>query len=417
MSMTRRNFVKAGVGAGAWAAAGCAGGPPARESAPIRVGLVGCGSRGKSAAENCLSAAPNVELVALADLFPDRLERTRKVLAATRHPGVRLDPSRCFSGFDAYRRILDAGVDLVLLATPPGFRPLHVEAAVQAGKHVFLEKPAAVDAPGVRKVLAAGRRAREKNLAVVAGTQYRHQESFRETIRRIHEGAIGEVVAGRIYYHTGSNWAYARQAGESDAEWQIRNWQYFDWLSGDHIVEQHLHTIDVMCWAMKGPPVRAVGSGGRQVRVGPEYGNVYDHFAVDYEFPGGRHVASYCRQMANTANHVGACFVGTRGEADVYEGLITGAHPWRFPGTPSIAQAYVQEHADLIASIRAGRPLNETEAIAESTLAAILGREAAYTGAAVAWEEMASSDLELGPAEVAFGELPVRPVPMPGSAR
>lgn len=412
MRWTRREILK--VGAGAWALAGCSAGPAVEAAPTLRVGLVGCGARGKSAAENCLSAAPNVELVALADLFPDRLERTRTVLAATRHPGVKVEPGRCFSGFDAYRKLLGAGVDLVILATPPGFRPIHFAAAVEAGKHVFLEKPAAVDPPGVRTILEAGRRAREKGLAVVAGTQYRHQASFLETVRRIHEGAIGEITAGRICYDTGSNWAYARKAGESDMEWQVRNWQYFDWLSGDHIVEQHLHTIDVMCWVMKGHPLRASGSGGRQVRVGPEYGNVYDHFAVDYEFAGGRHVASYCRQMANTANRVGAWFAGTRGEADVYAGVIGS---WSYPGKPSIAQAYVQEHADLIASIRGGRPLNETEAIAESTLAAILGREAAYTGAELTWEETGKSGLELGPAEFAFGELPVRPVPMPGTAR
>ncbi len=412
MTITRRGFVT-----GALAFAGCRGGPAAEEAPTLRVGLVGCGSRGKSAAENCLAAAPNVELVALADLFPDRLARARKVLEATGHPGVRIDPARCFSGFDACRKLLAAGVDLAILAAPPGFRPAHFEAAVEAGAHVFLEKPAAVDPPGVRRVLEAGQRAAAKGLAVVAGTQYRHQASFVETMRRIREGAIGELLSGRVYYHTGANWAYARKAGESDAEWQIRNWPYFDWLSGDHIVEQHLHTIDVMCWVMGSPPLRAAGSGGRAARTGPEFGNVYDHFAVDFEFPGGRRVASFCRQMANTANRVGAWFTGSEGTADVYAGRIAGRRPWSYPGTPSIAQAYVQEHADLVASIRSGRPLDETRAIAESTLAAILGREAAYTGGEPGWDEIAASDLELGPREPAFGPLEARPVPVPGTPR
>jgi predicted dehydrogenase len=413
MKMTRREF----VGAGAWALAGCAAAAQDPAAPPLRIGLVGCGGRGRSAAENCLAAAPNVELVALADVFEERVKKSRRLLMATGHAGVKVDESRCFWGLESYQRMLGTDVDLVLLATPPGFRPIHFAAAVEAGKHVFLEKPAAVDPAGVRKVLEAGARAKAKNLAVVAGTQYRHQKSFIETIRRVHDGAIGDVVAGRIYYHTGTSWSYPRRPGESDMEWQLRNWLYFDWLSGDHIVEQHVHTIDAMCWVMKGPPAGAVASGGRQVRVEPEFGNVYDHFSVDYEFSGGRHVSSYCRQMANTANQVGAWFVGTEGEADIYRGVITGRRPWQFPGSPSIAQAYVQEHADLIASIRAGRPLNETRQVAESTLAAILGRESAYTGAAIRWEEIEKSDLDLSPPSYAFGPLPVRPVPLPGKSR
>jgi predicted dehydrogenase len=424
MRISRREFVASGAAAGAWALSGCAGKTeerPMKGVPPIRVGLVGCGGRGRSAAENCLSSAPNVELVALADLFEDRLEKAAKVLAATRHPGVKIDPARCFSGFEGFRKLLECGVDLVLLATPPGFRPLQFAAAVEAGKHSFLEKPAAVDPVGVRAVIEAGEKARRKNLAVVAGTQYRHQKSFVETIRRIREGAIGEIRAGRIYYNTGATWSYARQPGQSDAEWQIRNWKYFDWLSGDHIVEQHVHTVDVMCWVLGGPPAGAVGVGGRQVRVGPEHGNIYDHFGVDYEYGSGLHVLSLCRQMADTAPQVGAYFVGTKGEADVYGGVIRGARAWSFEDEfgerPSIARAYVQEHADLIESIRAGEPLNEARQVAESTLAAILGREAAYTGKALRWEEMVGSDLDLAPPRIEFGPLPVRPVPLPGKPR
>jgi len=422
--LTRRDFLRGGTAAGAWALAGCAGRPeivPMADVPPIRVGLVGCGGRGKGAAENCLNAAPNVELVALADLFENRLAQARRVFAAMNHPGVKLDDGRCFSGFDAHRKLLECGVDLVLLATLPGFRPGHFAEAVDAGKHVFMEKPVAVDPAGVRRVVETGRKAEAKKLSVVAGTQYRHQKSFLETIRRVREGAIGEIVAGRIYYNTGATWLYARQADQSDTEWQIRNWKYFDWLSGDHIVEQHVHTIDVMCWVMGGPPVGAVGVGGRQVRVGPEYGNIYDHFGTDYEFRSGRHVMSLCRQMANTATHVGAVFEGTRGTADIYRGMIRGQNPWSFEEAfgekPSIAGAYVQEHADLVGSIRGGAPLNEAPQVAESTLAAILGREAAYTGKALTWEEMERSDLDLSPPRLEFGPLPVRPVPMPGKNR
>ncbi len=379
---------------------------------------MGCGGRGTGAAENCLAAAPNVQIIAMADMFPDRLASSRKLLSEK--DGYKVKDDMAFTGFDAYKKILDTPIDLVLLATPPGFRPLHFAAAVEAGKHVFMEKPCAVDPVGVRKVIETGERARAKKLAVLPGTQYRHQASFIETIKRVHGGQIGPIRAGRAYYNSGTLWDKPRTKGMSEMEWQLRNWLYFDWLSGDQPVEQHIHTIDVTDWVMNAHPVRAVATGGRQVRTGDKFGNVYDHFTIDYEYPGGVHVMSMCRQMANVSNHVGAYFEGTKGTVAVYQASIKGfggAPDWTYEDEISIGKAYVQEHTDLIKSIRAGQPVNEARRIAESTLTAILGREAAYTGKTVTWEEMVQSDLDLSPEKYEMGDNPVRPVPMPGQER
>ena len=412
MSLTRREFL------GAAAALGVAGRVLARDEVPVlRAGLVGCGSRGTGAAEDVMKADPNVHVVALGDLFEDRLHGCRAYFAGKGgpFPGYRVEEKHCYTGFDAYKRVIDAGVDLVLFATPPGFRPLHAERAVDAGKHVFLEKPAAVAPAGVRRILAAGEKAKEKNLAVVAGTIYRHHAPFLETIRRVHDGAIGEIHGGRAYYNVGKLWHREREAGWSDMEYQIRNWYYHCWLGGDHIVEQHVHTIDVTNWVMGGPPVRAVAVGGRQVRTDARFGEIYDHFSVDYEYPGGVHVHSMCRQMPGCANHVGAYFRGAKGTASPYQGRIDGESTWAYEGKPP--NPYVQEHVDMIASIRAGTPLNEAKQIAESTLTAILGREAAYTGASIAWEEILKSDLDLWPEAESFGAAPEVVVPMPGQKR
>ncbi len=412
MKLSRRAFV---TSAGAAAAAMAL--PAAQNEPTLKVGLVGCGGRGTGAAENCMKSAPNVQLIALGDMFPERITRAQRHLGALELPGYKVNANFCFSGFDAYKRVLDSGVDLVLLATPPGFRPMHFEEAIAAGKHVFMEKPVAVDPAGVRKVIAIGEKAKQKKLGVVSGTQYRHQVSFIETVKRVHAGQIGRVVAGRAYYNGGTLWSVDRREGMSDMEWQVRNWYYFDWLSGDHIVEQHVHTIDATDWVMGARPVRAVAVGGRQVRTDPLYGNIYDHFCVDYEYPGGVHVMSMTRQMAGCDNLVGAFFTGTKGNADIYNAEITGESPWKFPEKPSIGKAYVQEHTDLIESIRAGTPINEAEQVALSSLTAIMGREAAYTGKVVEWNDLARSDQDLSPPKYEFGPLPVRPVPMPGKRR
>lgn len=419
MSLTRRDFVRSASAAAA-AAALPAVAAHGQDSVPIKIGLVGCGGRGTTAAENCMRSSPNVHLVALGDIFPERLKKSRLFLGGIKDlkENFKVTDDACFTGFDAIKRVLDTGVDLVLITTPPGFRPRYFELAVEAGKHCFLEKPVAVDSWGVRKVIEVGERARQKKLGVLAGTQYRHQVSFQETIKRIQEEKlIGEILGGVAYYNTGTLWHYPRKEGQSDMEYQIRNWLYYDWLSGDHIVEQHLHTIDVTDWVMGGRPVRAVAVGGRQVRVEEEYGHIYDHFCVDYEYPNGAHVMSMTRQFANTDNHIGAYFTGTKGQADPYTGLIIDHHGkvvWQYPGKPDIFKAYVQEHGDLIASIRSGAPINEARQIAESTLTAIMGREAAYTGKSIEWNAILNAPMDFSPPQYEFGELPVRPVRKPG---
>jgi predicted dehydrogenase len=416
--VTRRDFVKSGTAATATFLSSVplvhAGG----QEQTIKIGLVGCGGRGTGAAKDCLGSAENVQITALGDLFPDKIKGSQRTLSQL--PGYKVTDEMSFSGLDAYKKVIDSGIDLVLLATPPGFRAMHFAYAVEKGIHAFVEKPVAVDPVGVRKFIELGKKAKEKKLAVVAGTQYRHQKSFIEVIKRIHDGALGDVVGGRAYYNAGTLWSRARKPEWSDMEWQLRMWIYYDWLSGDQPVEQHIHTIDVTDWAMGARPVRAMGSGGRQVRVEPEFGNVYDHFAIDYEYPGGKHVSSMCRQMANTANHVGCYISGTKGEADLYKATINGLDGkpvWKYDGEISIAKAYVQEHTDLVNSIRAKNPLNEAEQVALSTMTAILGREACYTGKVLTWDEMMASDLDLSPPKVEYGPNPVRPVPMPGKER
>ncbi len=392
----------------------------AASSDVIRIGLVGCGGRGTGAARDCMRASDGIRIVALGDLFPDRLASCRANLAKVVADAPDLAPKygvtddKCFTGFDAYQKVIDSGVDLVMFATPPGFRPLHLAAAVAAGKHVFIEKPAGVDPTGVRSVLASAEVARQKGLAIVAGTQRRHDLGYRATIDRVKGGAIGEVLAGQVYWNQGGLWMNARKPEWTDTEWQLRNWLYFTWLSGDHIVEQHLHNIDVANWVVGAHPIKAVGIGGRQWRTDPAYGHVYDHFAIDYEYPNGVHIMSMCRQIDGSANLVAEHFTGTKGSTDA-KGTILGAKAFKYAG--SAPNPYVQEHADLHASIKAGKPLNEGKQVAESTLAAIMGREAAYTGQSVAWEELLNSPQNIHPATVSLGTLSVPSVAMPGQTK
>jgi myo-inositol 2-dehydrogenase / D-chiro-inositol 1-dehydrogenase len=410
MDVTRRSFLKSGT----LAAAALAGNADAHAGAPpLKVGLVGCGGRGTGAAENVLQAAPNVEIVALADAFPDRIEKCRKVLSA--HEGFKVDAARCYPGLEGYRKLLESDVDYVLFCTPPAFRPDHLEAAVELGKHSFVEKPVAVDPVGVRRVIAAGKKAREMNLGVLAGTLYRYDRKHREIVQRIHDGQIGEIRSVRSMRLGGGLWCYERKPGQSDIEWQIRNWVYFDWLSGDFIVEMHIHQLDVVDWILKARPVSALGVGGRQARVEPIYGNIYDHFSVDYEYPGGVTATHLGRQMNGTADKTEIRVVGSKGVAILHAGVIQGENPWRWEGVSP--NGYVQEHAEFIASVRAGTPINDAEQVAESTLTTILGREAAYTGRKVTREELLKSGMELGPRVVAFGPHEARPVPIPGRPR
>ncbi len=379
----------------------------------LRIGLIGCGGRGTGATKNCVASSKGVELVAMADLFPDRLAQRRPDLEKALGDSYRVKADTCFTGFDAYRQLLALdSVDLVILATPPAFRPQMLEAAIKAGKHVFMEKPVAVCPAGIRSVIASGELAKQKGLAIVSGTQRRHQTSYIETIQRIREGAIGDIVSARCYWNQGALWVKERKPEWTDLEWQLRNWLYFTWLSGDHIVEQHIHNIDVINWIMGGPPAVARGMGGRQVRTDPKYGHINDHFSVEFEYPNGVVLDSKCRQIDGTWRKVGEAVVGTKGTARP-DGRIFGTAKWRFRGKAQ--SAYVQEHADLIASVRSGKPLNEARRVAESTLTAIIGRMSTYTGKPVRFDwALRESKLDLMPGKLAFGDWPVAPVAMPG---
>jgi predicted dehydrogenase len=395
--------------------------PAPRRATPrdgkLRLGLIGCGGRGTGAAIDFLTAAPEAGLVALADVFPDRLEGSRAHLleqGAGLSSRVDVPGERCFTGFDAYERLLRLDVDVVILATPPGFRPLHLDAAVKAGKHCFIEKPVAVDPAGVRSVIASSAEAERRGLCIVAGTQRRHQRCYLEAMERIHGGAIGRIVGGSCYWNQGGLWMNPRQPAWSDTEWQLRNWLYFTWLSGDHIVEQHVHNIDVMNWAIGATPTRVSGSGGRQVRTDPAYGHIFDHFAVELEYPGGVSVTSMCRQIEGCESRVEEVIVGTEGRAVLSHGRarIEGKSGWKYEG-PDV-NPYEQEHRDLVAAITSGSTINEGRRIAESTLTAIMGRMAAYTGKPVAWEKALVSTLDLMPRQLDLGPLPAGEVAVPG---
>jgi predicted dehydrogenase len=416
-SSSRRDFLKRS-GAAATLAAGLNWLPSVRAagSDEIRVGLVGCGGRGTGAAVDAASAAPGVTLVAMADAFGDRLEKSRALLRDRLGEKYQVTDDRCFTGLDACERLLATDVNYVILAEPPGFRPLHLKAAVAAGKNVFAEKPVAVDAAGVRTCLEIYEEAKRKGLGIAAGTQYRHSRAHQEIVGRIRDGAIGEITSARCYYNTGSLWVVPREPGWTELEYQMRNWYYFLWLSGDHIVEQHIHNHDVANWTLGAHPVSAVGTGGRQVRTGPEFGHIWDHFAVDYEYPNGVHVLSLCRQQAGCDNNVSDNFIGTKGAARIipfrsYE--IFGTNPWIFDDENN--KPYVEEHAALIRSLRAGSPANELKDVAESTLTAILGRMSAYTGKAVTWEQALNSKEDTFPKNLAWdAKIPVPPVAQPG---
>jgi predicted dehydrogenase len=412
---SRRAFLKASTAS--LAAASLA--PPsvfAAGSDRIRVGLVGCGGRGCGAAVDCIGGNPGTELVALGDLFQDRLDGARQVLQRELPAeAFRVMGDACFVGFDAYRHVIASGVDLVLLATPAHFRPIHLKAAVEAGKHAFIEKPVAVDPVGARSIIASSELAAKKNLAIVAGAQRRHETKYREVVRRVQDGAIGQLVGAQCYWYRGHLWVRDRQPQWSDMEWQIRNFVYFTWLCGDCIVETLLHNIDVVNWAFGGPPRSAVGIGGRQVRTEVKYGQVYDHFCVEYVYGKDVRTMAMCREMPGCLERVAEKIIGTKGVAYCNEGVIAGEKPYRCtdPGRP-----YLQEQVDLVRSIRSGVPLNEGRRMAESTLTAVMGRMSAYTGQEVNWDFVANkSQLDLSPAKYEFGEMPLPPVAQPGVTR
>ena len=395
----------------------------AAENQPtLRIGLIGCGGRGTGAAGNALRADANVELVALGDAFPEPIEKCLKTLRAEAElaPKVKVTPEKCFTGLDAYLKVLESGVDVVLLATPPGFRPIHLKAAVAAGKHIFCEKPMAVDATGVRSVLASAAVAKQKNLSLVAGFCYRYNTGVRAFVEQIHAGAIGDIRAIHTTYNTAGVWSKSRKPEWTDMEWQMRNWYYFTWLSGDHIVEQAVHNLDKMSWLMKDvPPLNCLAIGGRQARTGPEFGHIYDHFGVVYEYANEVRAFHFCRQQAGAAadnsDHVwGADGVGHIVRAFNGPFVIKGKTNWRHH-EEKMRDMYQNEHDELFASIRSGKPINDGVWMAHSTLLAIMGRLAAYTGQVVTWEEGLNSLETLMPAKMAWDTpIAVPPVAIPG---
>ena len=406
---TRRDLLKAAAIAGAL---GSSPGARAAGGETLRVGLVGCGGRGTGAATQALSADPDVKLVAMADAFEDRLQEGLSFLQGDPMVGPKVDvpPDRRFVGFDGFEKLIASGVDVVLLCTPPQFRPLHLRQAIEAGKHAFAEKPVAVDAPGVRSVLETCKRATAKGLSVVSGLCLRYDAGFRETVRRLHEGDVGEVTTLLANDYRGGRWAKPRQPGMTEMTYQMRNWYNFTWLSGDFNVEQHVHHLDVCAWIMKDRyPVKAIGMGGRQVLTEPEYGQIYDHFSVTYEYADGTRLFSNCRQQPGCKNDMSMQVLGTRGRAELSErrkGLsIRGVGgDWWFDGPKN--QMYQAEHDELFAGIRAGRPINNGEYMARSTLLAIMGRMAAYTGQEVSWEMAMNSKDDLSPARYDWDSPP-----------
>lgn len=387
----------------------------------LKVGLVGCGGRGTGAASQALRADPQVRLTALADVFEDRLQLSLRSLEKIDEVSAKLDVprERQFVGFDACDRLLASGVDVVLLCTPPHFRPRQLAAAVAAGKHVFAEKPCAVDAPGVRSVLASCQKAREKGLSVVSGLCLRYSKAFRETVARIHDGAIGSVVGMLANDYRGPIWVKPRQPDWTDMHWQMRNWYYFTWLSGDFNVEQHVHYLDVCAWvAGDRYPDSAVGMGGRQVRTGPEYGQIFDHHSVTYEYADGPRVFSNTRQIAGCANDMCAVVLGSKGQAVLSDakrgcGIVAEGQKWKWKGDER-DDFYQTEHDELFAGIRAGKPINNGEYMALSSLLAIQGRMATYTGQQVSWKEALESQEDLSPAKYEWGEAPEVVVAVPG---
>jgi predicted dehydrogenase len=429
-SASRRDFLRTTTVAAGAALATQLAGPPkvhAAGSDTIKVGLIGCGGRGQGAVDNVLHSARGVTIKAIGDVFNFAVNSCKNNLQRFANDqqvqglGNSVDvEGRCFAGLDAYKKVIDSDVNYIILATTPGFRPIHLQAAVAANKNIFTEKPVGVDGTGIRKVLDAYEESKKRGLAIVAGTQRRHQQGYLETMQRIHDGAIGDIVGGQCYWMQGILWhreptEEMKKTDNMDTEVarQILNWYNYTWLCGDHIVEQHVHNLDVMNWATRAHPVRAVGMGFR-TRNDPRYGHIYDFFAIDYEYPNGVHILSMCRQIDGCATRIGEHIVGTKGVCEAGAFQINGqaVRPRRRRGD---TDPYVQEHTDLIASIRDGKPLNELKQVAESTLTAIMGRMSAYYGPAVTWEQALQTRESLVPENLTWDmKLPEAKVAVPG---
>lgn len=427
-TQTRRGFIKTSAKAGI--ATLLVGNQMlyASGSDKIRVGLIGCGGRGTGAGIiDCAESSKGIELVAMADLFQDHMdEAPQKIINNLKKRNLpandiyKVKDDSMFVGFNAYQKVIDSDVDMVILTTPPNFRPQHLRAAVEAGKHVFIEKPVAVDPVGIRSIMKSAKIAEKKGLTIVAGTQMRRLKSNLETIRRIHDGALGEISGGQCVRTGGAmrSWRSPekiRKSEWSDIEYYIRRWLFWSWLSGDFVVEMHVHNLDIMNWILQAHPVKCLGVGGRQARTGMEYGNIYDHFAVEYEYPKGVRVEYMGSQIDRFAHRNQQRITGTKGSAtlDFRNSEITGVNAYRFTGSspnPSVLQ-----YKDMINSIRSGKAINEAIRVAESTMTAIMGRMSAYTGKEVDWDwALNQSQLDLSPGQLEFGKMPPEPVGVPG---
>ncbi len=420
---SRRDFLNSAAAIAASTLA--VGGVHAAGNDTIKIGLIGTGGRGTGAATNALLADKNIKLTAMCDLFEDRLELSRKILLKTKGVSekVAVTPETCFTGFDGYKKLLATDVNVVLLCTSPAFRPLHLQAAIAAGKHVFCEKPVAVDATGVRSVIETAKLAAQKKLSVCSGFCYRFDRAKREIVKRVHDGGIGKPLAVHGTYNTGELWHRGSDPRWSEMEYQMRNWIYYTWLSGDHIVEQAIHNIDKARWVLKDEvPVTAIGHGGRQQRTDRMYGHIFDHFSIVYDFPSGAKFFLCCRQMRNCANEVFDHVLGTEGaatlNADGLMGLseheIKGPTPWSWPGEHDFGEMYQNEHNELFAAIRKGDVLNNIESAALSTQMAIMGRMAAYTGKKLTWKQVMESKENLMPEKLEMGSMATAPVAIPG---
>ncbi len=393
----------------------------APDGQPLKAGVIGCGGRGTGAVLNFLNAGNGLSIVAVADLFQDRVDQFRTKMKETR--SVELEDANCFVGFDAYKRLLETDVDLVILATPPYFRPMQFQAAVEARKHIFMEKPVAVDPVGARSIMAASKQAEAAGLCVVTGTQRRHSRDYLNILARVRAGSMGDIVATNVYWNQAKLWHKKKLEGWTEMEFMIRDWVNWSWLSGDHIVEQHIHNIDVSNWFVGDAPVEAVGMGSRLRRP---TGDCYDNFSVDFTYENSVHMNSMCRQINDCANFVGQQIRGTKGYTNAANTIFnpdgTEQYKFEFPldenGEVIRVNAQDQEHVDLVTAIRTGEQIVQAEETAKSTLTAIMGRQAAYTGKKVTWEEMMSSGLKLGPkGELQLGPVDMeRIVPVAGSA-
>ncbi|MGE3807399.1 MAG: Gfo/Idh/MocA family protein [Gemmataceae bacterium] len=434
---TRREFLKSA--AAGTAAIGLSSALYAAGSDTIKVGVIGCGGRGSGAADNVMHSAPNVQIVAIGDVFNYRVEGLRKGLEklvqqdAVKKLGNSIDlpKERCFVGLDAYKQVIDSPANYIILATPPGFRPPHLKAAVAAGKHVFTEKPVAVDPVGCRSVFDTYEEALKKKLGVAAGTQRRHQLGYLETMKRVKDGAIGDITALRCHWNGTGIWFRSRdelvkrKEPSTDLAFQLNNWYHFLWVCGDHICEQHIHNLDVCNWAMGKPPVQCLGMGARLARPkgpAPEAGNIFDFFSIDYDYGDGVHMLSTCRQVPGTdtamrgQSGISEAFIGTKGQCQANAYLINGERVLNKAQDKAAVNPYVQEHTDLIESIRKGTPINELKNVAESSLTAIMGRMSAYTGKAVTWDFVREkSTLDTMPASLSWDmQLDTPAVSQPG---